>query len=328
MPDPVSFASSLASCAAPFAHILGCDVAKREVVIRDTRSGRTRHIVNTPAALAAALQEAGKPDLIVCETTGGHERVLCMAAISLNLPIHRADAARVKAFIESHGGRAKTDAIDAAWLARYGGERLKTLPLWRPPEPAREAIATCMRHRQSILARRTAAKNRHGAPGQDAVADLLEAEIGFLTRQIATLDARIGELAAQCEGFEHDEKALRAIKGVGPVFARSLLAFIPELGSLSAKAAASLAGLAPHPHASGQTQRKKPASGGRADIRPVAFMAALSAARSHPQLSLFYKRLINAGKPKRLALAALARKLVVIANATIKQARQAKHRLT
>ncbi len=328
MPDSVSFASG----AAPAAHILGCDVAKREVVIRDSSSGVTHRIANTSAAVSAALdrirETSGSPDLIVCETTGGHERALCVAAIALGLPIHRADAARVKAFIESHGGKAKTDAIDAAWLTRYGSERLKTLALWRPPEPAREAIATCMRHRQTILARRTAAKNRLGAPGQDAVADLLEAEIDFLSRQVATLDARIGELAGQCEDFERDEKALRAIKGVGPVFARSLLAFIPELGSLSAKAAASLAGLAPHPHESGQTRRKKPASGGRADIKPIAFMAALSAARSHPELSAFYARLIAAGKPKRLALAAVARKLVVIANAVIKQARRAKPRLT
>lgn len=328
MPDSVSFTS----LAAPVPHILGCDVAKREVVIRDTRSGLTHRIANTSAALLAALDQireaSGPPDLIVCETTGGHERLLCIAAISLNLPIHRADAARVKAFIESHGGRAKTDAIDAAWLARYGRERLKTLALWRPPEPAREAIATCMRHRQAVLGRRTAAKNRLGAPGQEAVADLLRAEIDFLSRQVETLDARIGQLAAQCEGFERDEKALRAIKGVGPVFARSLLAFIPELGSLSAKAAASLAGLAPHPHESGQTRRKKPASGGRADIRPIAFMAALSAARSHPELSTFYQRLIAAGKPKRLALAAVARKLVVIANAVIKQARQVQPELT
>jgi transposase len=328
MPDPVSFAS----CAAPAPHILGCDVAKREVVIRDTRSGLTHRIANTAAALTAALDQireaGGPPDLVVCETTGGHERLLCMAAIGLGLPIHRADAARVKAFIESHGGRAKTDAIDAAWLARYGCERLKTLALWRPPEPAREAIATCMRHRQAVLARRTAAKNRLGAPGQDAVADLLEAEIDFHSRQVAALDARIGELAAQCEDFERDEKALRAIKSIGPVFARSLLAFIPELGSLSAKAAASLAGLAPHPHESGQTRRKKPASGGRADIRPVAFMASLSAARSHPELSAFYNRLITAGKPKRLALAAVARKLIVIANAVLKQTRNANPRLT
>jgi transposase len=216
-----------------------------------------------------------------------------------------------------------TGPIDAAWLAQYGRERLKTLTPWRPPCPTREAIAICMRHRQAVIASRTAARNRLAAPGQEAVADLLEAEIGFLTAQIEMLDARIGELAATSATIVRDEQALRAIPGIGPVLARSLIAFIPELGNLSAKAVASLAGLAPHPRESGETSRRRRMSGGRDGLRSIAFMAALTAARRHPSLAGFYNRLVQAGKPKRLALAAVARKLVIIANAVLKQARTA-----
>lgn len=326
MPDTSPFTTTSSSLDAP--RILGADVAKREVVVHDSRNGRLHRIANDPDAIHAALARLGPADLVVCETTGGYERALLAAALALNQPIHRADAARVKAFITSHGGKAKTDPIDAAWLARYGHERLQTLASWHAPCPTREAIAICMRHRQALLASRTAARNRRSAPGQEVVADLLEAEIGFLTGQIEMLDARIGKLTATSATIMRDEQALRAIPGIGPVFARSLIAFIPELGDLSAKAVASLAGLAPHPRQSGETSKRRHMSGGRDGLRSIAFMAALTAARRHPQLAAFYRRLVEAGKPKRLALAAVARKLVVIANAVLKHARNELKTLT
>jgi transposase len=123
------------------------------------------------------------------------------------------------------------------------------------------------------------------------------------------------ELLQACPDMAQDEQTLRAIPGIGSVAARTLLALLPELGRLGPKQAASLAGLAPHPRDSGHTQRRRRMKGGRAGLRPVLFMAALSAARSHPQLSAVYQRLLANGKDKRLALAAIARKLVVLANA-------------
>lgn len=326
MPDTATFTRT--ACLPDAPRILGANVAKREVVIHDSQTNRLHRILNDPGALDAALARLGPADLLVCETTGGYERALLAAALARGQPVHRADAARVKAFIASHGGKAKTDPIDAGWLACYGRERLKILAPWHAPCPTREAVAICMRRRQALLASRTAARNRRSAPGQEAVADLLDAEIAFLTGQIETLDARIDEFAATSAAIARDEQALRTIPGIGPVFARSLIAFIPELGNLSAKAAASLAGLAPHPRESGQTSKRRRMSGGRDGLRPIAFMAALTAARRHPQLAAFYQRLINAGKPKRLALAAVARKLVVIANAVLKHVRTTMQPLT
>jgi transposase len=302
-------------------HLLGADVAKASVVLHDSRTGRCWTVANTAEALHQALQPYADHDWLICETTGGHERLLLETAAATGLTACRADAARVKAFIASHGGRAKTDRIDAAWLTRFGLERAAQLQPWRPPEPEREAFAELLRHRQDLLVQRTQAKNRRSAPAGGGLHQLLDAQIAFLSAQIARVDALMAELLQACHELARDEQTLRAIPGIGPVAARTLLALLPELGRLGPKQAASLAGLAPHPRESGQTRQRRRMTGGRAGLRPVLFMAALSAARSHPSLSAVYQRLIDLGKPKRLALAAIARKLVVLANAVLRDQR-------
>jgi len=309
-------------------HVLGADVAKVSIVFHDSRSGRSWSVANTPAALSEALKPYAACDWLVCETTGGHERVLLVAATALGLRACRADAARVKAFIASHGGRAKSDAIDAAWLSRYGLERACGLKPWRAPDPEHEAFAELLRYRQDLLAQRTQAKNRRSAPLGQHVHHLLDEQIAFLSGQIERLDTQLAQMLKAAPDLGRDEQTLRTIPGVGPVAARTLIALLPELGQLGPKQAASLAGLAPHPRDSGNAHPRRHISGGRAGLRPVLFMAALSAARSHPNLSTLYQRLIHAGKPKRLALTAVSRKLVVIANATLRDARRSPPQLT
>ena len=313
-----------ANAAAP--RILGADVAKDHIAFHDSRTGRSWRTANRPDALRQAL--SADYDWLVCETTGGYERLLLESAYAIGLTACRVDAARVKAFIASHGGRAKTDPIDAAWLSRYGLERLAGLQPWRPPEPAREAFAELLRHRQDLLVQRTQTKNRRSAPGGPRLHQMLDEQIAFLTAQIARLDAQMIELMQASPDLAGDEQTLRAIPGIGPVAARTLLALLPELGRLGPKQAASLAGLAPHPRDSGRTQRRRRMNGGRSGLRPVLFMAALSAARSHPHLSAVYQRLLANGKDKRLALAAIARKLVVLANALLRDQRLLKSQLT
>jgi transposase len=234
----------------------------------------------------------------------------------------------VKAFIASYGGRAKTDRIDAAWLSRYGLARATELNAWQAPAPEREAFADLLRHRQDLLAQRVQAKNRRSAPGGAALHPLLDEQIAFVTDQIRRIDAQLKTLLHAAPDLARDEQALRTIPGIGPVVARTLLALLPELGQLGPKQAASLAGLAPHPHESGQTRRPRRMRGGRTGLRPVLFMAALTAARAHPALASVYQRLLRAGKPKRLAIAAIARKLVVIANAVLRETRISAHALT
>ena len=303
--------------------ILGADVAKSHVVFHDSLTGRSWTTANAPADLGQALYAYADYDWLVCETTGGYERQLLEAAMQLGLTSCRADAAQVKAFIASHGGRAKTDRIDAAWLARYGLERAHRLLPWQTPDPHRQAFAELLRHRQSLLAQRTQAKNRRSAPGGgQRLQALLDEQIAFLTRQIDRIDQDMANLVQAVPDLARDEQTLRAIPGVGPVAARSLIALLPELGRLGPKQAASLAGLAPHPRESGKLKGRRRMNGGRNGLRPVLFMAALAAARAHPSLSPVYQRLISAGKPKRLAIAAIARKLVVIANAKLRDHHQ------
>lgn len=308
--------------------VLGADVAKAAVVLHDSLTGRCWSVENTPAALGKALTPFADYDWLVCETTGGYERRLLQVATAVGLRACRADAAQVKAFIGSHGGRAKTDRIDAAWLSRYGLDRANQLKAWRAPAPEREAFAELLRHRQDLLAQRVQAKNRRSAPGGAALHALLDEQIVFLTSQIRRVDVQLTQLIETAEDLARDEQALRAIPGIGPIAARTLLALLPELGQLGPKQAASLAGLAPHPHESGQTRQRRRMAGGRTGLRPVLFMAALTAARAHPLLAGVYQRLLRAGKPKRLALAAIARKLVVIANAVLRDLRSSPAQLT
>lgn len=308
--------------------VLGADVAKDAVVFHDSATGRSWSVANAPTALHKALTSYADYDWLICETTGGHERRLLDAATDLGLRACRANAAQVKAFIASHGGRAKTDRIDAAWLSRYGLDRAAQLKAWRAPAPEREAFAELLRHRQDLIAQRVQAKNRRSAPGGASLRPLLDEQIAFLTSQLRRIDAQLAQLLQAAPDLARDEQTLRAIPGIGPVVARTLLALLPELGQLGPKQIASLAGLAPHPHESGQTRQRRRMAGGRTGLKPVLFMAALAAARSHPLLAAAYQRLLLAGKPKRLAIAAIARKLLVIANAIVRDARTASAALT
>lgn len=299
--------------------VLGLDVGKFTVALYDPATRRRHQFANTPEALLEGLHPFAARDLLVLEATGGYERTALEACRALGLPAHRADAARVKAFIKSHGGHAKTDAIDAAWLARYGQERFAHLAPSTPADPHREAYAALVRLRQDVIAQRTQTKNRRSAPTCSVQARFLDAQIAFLDTQIGEIDRAIADAARASAELARAQTRLRQIQGIGPVAAQTLLALPPELGRLSVKQAASLAGLAPHPRDSGERAGRRHTGGGREGLRPVLFMAALSAARRHPRLKLFYDRLIEAGKPKRLALAAVARKLVVIANAVLKE---------
>ena len=299
--------------------VIGLDVAKATVTLYDTLSGQTITAPNTSPALRRLLARFSGHDLAVCEATGGYERAVLDTALRLGLVIHRADGARIKAFIASHGERAKTDPRDAYWIARYGVERLANLKPWAAPDETCETFTTLVRHRQVLVAERASVKNRLSAPGNQCLKSFLSQQVNFLTRQLARLEDALKCLLQQSPALATRIARLEAIPGIGPVAAGCLIALLPELGTLSRKQAASLAGLAPHPNQSGNWKGRGRMGGGRAGLRPILFMAALAAARFHPDLKAFYSRLTTAGKPKRLALAAVARKLVVIANAQLRQ---------
>ena len=299
--------------------VLGVDVAKSGVVLFDSQTRRTFKAANRPEALRRALAPFADYELMVCEVTGGYELALLEAALGLGLPAHRADPLRVKRYIASLGGAAKTDGLDAAWLTRYGQDRGEDLVRWRPGDAACDTLASLVRHRQHLTATRAKAKNRRGAPTAQPLAAFLKAEIDFLDQQIEQIDHAIDQLMVRDPGLADREQRLRQIIGFGPIVARTLIAFMPELGSLNRRQAASLAGLAPHPNDSGQRNAKRRVGAGRDGLRSILFMAALSAARANPDMRDFAQRLAQKPKPARLILTAVARKLLVLANARLQK---------
>lgn len=190
--------------------------------------------------------------------------------------------------------------------------------MWAQPLAQSLELASLVRHRGDLAQARAEAKNRRSAPGCRPVAGFLDQQIDFLTRQIKAVEAAIAKLIAASADLASRERRLRDIPGVGPVVAQTLLALLPELGQLNRRQAASLAGLAPHPDKSGRRDGRRRTGHGRDRLKPILFLAALSAIRSNSPFQSFAHRLAGNGKSKRLILTAAARKIVVIANAKLK----------
>lgn len=304
---------------------LGCDVGKTSIVVFDTRDATTRTLPNQPAALAAFAATLDATCLVVCEATGGYEDALLSALVSASgswprpgpCPAHRADARKVKAFIRSFGTLAKSDALDARALAHYGQERHAGLARWQAPDPARERLQTLVLTRADLVAQRTACTNRLAAPGAEPVRACLEAVRACLATQIHALDAAIARLVRTAD-LAQAERVLRTIPGIGATTAAALLALMPELGRIDRRQAAALAGVAPHPNQSGTRDGYRRTRGGRPEVKRVLFLAALTASRCNPGLKAVYQRLCQAGKKPIVAITALMRRLVVIANARLR----------
>jgi transposase len=314
------------SCSAtPASRFIGCDVGKTTIVVFDAARQRTTEIDNRPEALADFAAALDPSCFVVCEATGGYENALLAALIAAGVPAHRADARKVKAFIRSFGTLAKTDRIDARALARYAKDRRAELPLWQAPQAERERLKRFVLLRRDLVAGRLAWANRRSAPGHEAAQPRLEALLASFNEQIRAIEADIQGLVQACQPVAKAVKTLLAVQGVGHTTAAALVALMPELGSLSRRQAAALAGLAPHPNQSGQSDAYRRTKGGRAEVKRVLFMAALSARKHNKTLSACYLRLIENGKKPIVAITALMRKLVVIANAILRQTKPAPH---
>ena len=307
-------------CANTPSRYLGCDVGKAEVVVFDSRDGTTRSIPNEPRALKAFAVGLGPDCLAICEATGGYEDALLSALVAAGCPAHRADARKVKAFIRSFGTLGKSDALDARALARYGAERQDSLARWQAPDPARERLQILVRTRADLVAQKAACANRLAAPGAEPVRTALEALLHCLATQIAALAKTIAETLRGIAQAHRSEQVLRSIRGIGPVTAAALIALMPELGQIGRRQAAALAGLAPHPNQSGAADLYRRTRGGRPEIKPLLFMPAMTAARHDPAMRDAYQRLIANGKKPIVAITAIMRRIIVVANARLRDA--------
>jgi len=295
---------------------LGFDIAKQTIAVSD---GRTVQVIDNRRAAIRRFLRTCHADFAVCEPTGGHETILLEECLRLELPAHRADTRKLKAFIRSRGRLGKSDAIDARELAAYGLERWASLPLWQAPDPCQERLKALVRRRDDLVATKVAEQNRAKAPGARELAASFKAVLTVIERQIKLVDQAIlalmrsGPLKQKCD-------VMTAMPGIARTTAAALIAAMPELGAMHRKQAAALAGLAPHPNESGKKIGYRRMRGGRPAVRTILFMPAMQAACGRGEFAAFYKRLLNAGKKPILALAAVMRKIVVTLNARLRDA--------
>ena len=299
--------------------VLGFDVAKDSITIFDAAANALTTIANTQAAISRFLrhlQPAGhaRSCLCVLEPTGGYEATLLAALLAADMPCHRADTTKVSAFIRSLGTLAKTDALDARGLARYGQERWDRLALFTAPDQDRRRLTDLVTRRRQLVDIRVAETNRAKAPGT-VLRQSARALLRTLHTQIAKIDQAIDALIDTNTDLHDTVQRYQAMPGIGRRTAITLAACMPELGHLSRRQAAALAAVAPHPRDSGTLRGYRSMRGGRPHIRAALFMAALAASRAEGTLKAFYKRLIQNGKKPIVAIAALMRKIIVILNA-------------
>ena len=251
-----------------------------------------------------------------CEPSGGFERTLLEALWEAQVPVSLINAARVRAFARSKGLLAKTDQIDALVLREFG--ELFAPPPLAAPAPARRRLAALVQRREQLVGL-LAMEEQRLVQAADALVRRLGAKlIKELKRQVAELDSLIAAQIDEEDDLKRDNARLQEVKGVGPTTAATLLAEMPELGTLSRNEATALAGVAPRNRDSGLFRGRRTIGGGRLPVRRVLYMAAVVAARFNPILKAFYEHLVKAGKPKKLALTAVMRKLVVLLNHLLK----------
>jgi transposase len=302
----------------PFCRFIGCDVGKTTLVFFELGNNTTHTIANRKADIERYVAAFDSQCFFVCEATGGYESLLLKVLTCAGMAAHRADARKVKAFIRSYGVLGKTDDIDARQLAHYAIERHEQLPLWQEPNQNRQKLQSLVLARQDMVADRVAWTNRLKAPGADNAQAYIMAILDCIKSQIAAIESDIDMLIKINAQLRQSEQVLSAIPGIGTRTAATLLALMPELGTLDRRQTAALAGLAPHPKQSGATSGYRRTKGGRPQVKKALFMAAMSASKTHPQLKQTYQRLINAGKKPMVALTAIMRKLIVIANAKLR----------
>lgn len=256
------------------------------------------------------------PKLVLFEATGRYDGRLRGALSAAQIDYARVNPAQARAFARATGQLAKTDKVDAQMLARMA---CVLRPDSRPaPNAGRQKLGELTARRDQLVQMRRAELNRaQEATDPDAMADIAEL-IELLSCRIATFELKIARLIEATPELEQAHRLLRSIPGIGPVTATTLMALLPEAGQRSPKTIAALAGLAPLNNDSGNFRGKRTIRGGRPRVRTALYMAALSTIRSSGPLAARFKAMVSAGKPKKLVLIAIARKLLVIANAVLR----------
>lgn len=300
-----------------FPIFVGIDVSKARLDVAMCRSAEKLSVSNDEVGVQALVKRLSeiKPALIVLEATGGLERSVSGALGSAQLPVVVVNPRQVRDFAKAIGQLAKTDRIDALVLARFAeAVRPPLRPL--PDELSLELRALIARRRQ-LIEMMVAEKNRRSAASR-VVKKRIEAHLRWLEAELDRADKDLDQSIRQSPIWREHEDLLKTVPGIGPIVSRTLLAELPELGTLNRKKIAALVGIAPLNCDSGTFRGRRGIWGGRATVRAVLYMAALVASRRNSLIRNFYQRLRDKGKAPKVALVACMRKLLIILNAMIK----------
>lgn len=297
---------------------IGIDVSKDRLDVATTSPSVVAFHVPRNHDGLVDLAERLKPlgaERIALEATGGFETVVVTALAAAALPVVVVNPAQVRAFARALGKRAKTDPIDAAVIARFAEA---TRPDLRPLADAEtEALSDLVTRRRQIVAM-IGAENQRLKRATTRATKSIRRLLKALEKELADIDQDIDDSIRRSPNWLEKVELLKSVPGIGDQIARTLIAELPELGTLDRHQIAALVGLAPWTRQSGQWRGKSFIGGGRAAVRAALYMGALVAARHNPSLKAFRDRLVDHGKPKLVAIIAVARKLITILNALIR----------
>lgn len=296
---------------------VGIDVSKDELEVCSVPQANRLQVARDEAGLAQLVErlKALGPALVVLEASGGYEMPVVLALAQAGLPCVVVNARQVRDFAKASGKLAKTDRIDAQVIAEFA-QAIRPQVRALPDEASMQLVALVARRRQ-LVEMLTAEQNRL-ALSHAAVREDLKQNIAWLKSRLHDLDGELTRAVRSSPLWREDDKLLQQVPGVGRVVSTVLLALLPELGRLSPKQIAALVGVCPFNRDSGRWRGRRSIFGGRAPVRSILYMAIVSAIRWNPLIKPFYQRLLAAGKPKKLAMTACMRKLLVILNAIMR----------
>jgi len=298
--------------------VVGIDVSKDRLDVATLPGGEAFVVTRDAAGLDALVGRLKPlaPEAVALEATGGYETVVAATLAAAGLPVVVVNPAQVRAFGRAVGQRAKTDPIDAALIARFTA---MTRPAIRPlPDEATQHLADLVARRRQIIQMMVSERQRLARATRPRLRRSVERLLAALQVELSEIDTAIDDDVRGSPAWREKEDLLASVPGVGPTIARTLIAELPELGRLDRREIASLAGLAPWTRQSGKWQGRSVIGGGRASVRAALFMGAVTASRHNPALKAFRDKLVAAGKPKLVAIIAVARKLLTILNAILR----------
>ena len=296
----------------------GIDVAKSQLDVAVRPTGDRWEVTNDAAGIQQLVcwLKTLEPVMVLLEATGGLELPLVTALAAEAVPVVVVNPRQVRDFARATGKLAKTDALDAAVLAHFA-EAVR--PAVRPLRDAESQILNSLAaRRHQVMTMLVSEKNRLSSATTVAVRPRIEAHISWLERELDDIDKGLRQTLRQSPVWREKDDLLRTVPGVGEQVSLTLLAYLPELGTLNRRQIAALVGVAPFNRDSGTLRGKRTVWGGRARVRAALYMGALVASRFNPVIRDFYQRLVAAGKPKKLALTACMRKLLIILNSMLK----------